>query len=52
MDKKKIGDFGVDTAPHFQVLETSDPPVREAGVIVEDVDSLVNKLRDQGFVKS
>lgn len=52
MDKKNIGDLGVDTAPHFEVLETTDPPVREAGVIVEDVDALVAKLREQGFIKS
>lgn len=52
MDKKPVKDLGVDISPHIEVLETVDPPVREAGIIVEDVDALVTKLKEQGFVKS
>lgn len=50
--KKPVKDLGVDIAPRIEILETSDPPVREAGIIVEDVDTLVDKLKEQGFVKS
>lgn len=51
IDKKKVEDMGVDITPHFETLSVVDPPVREAGIKVDDVDSLVDKLRDHGFVK-
>lgn len=43
--------MGVDISPRIEILETVDPPVREAGVVVEDVDALLGKLRDHGFIK-
>lgn len=46
----KAADLGVDTAPHFEVLEVADPPVREAGIKVEDVDTLIAKLKDAGRI--
>ncbi|XP_057302503.1 electron transfer flavoprotein subunit beta-like [Hydractinia symbiolongicarpus] len=49
--KLKAEDMGVDLAPRVEILETVDPPVREAGVVVEDVDALLSKLRDHGFIK-
>lgn len=52
LDKRPVKDFGVDISPRIEVLETVDPPVREAGIVVDDVDALVGKLKDQGFVKS
>jgi len=52
MDKKPVKDLGVDISPRIEILETTDPPVREAGIVVEDVDSLVSKLKEQGFVQS
>jgi len=52
IDKRKIEDMGVNIAPHFDVVDVTDPPVREAGVKVDDVDSLIGKLRDQGFLAS
>ena len=33
----------------FQVVSVEDPPVREAGQTVADVDELVGKLKDKGF---
>jgi len=52
--KKKIEkmtpkDLGVDTSPRMEVLSVEDPPVREAGAKVADVDELVSKLKDKGF---
>merc|ERR1711909_177758 len=52
--KKKVvkmtaGDLGVDVAPRIQVISVEDPPVREAGQTVEDVDELVGKLKEKGF---
>merc|ERR1711874_760796 len=47
--KMKAADLGVDMAPRIEVLEVSDPPVREAGSVVADVDELVAKLKEKGF---
>ena len=52
LDKKSVKDLGVDISPRIEILETVDPPVREAGIVVEDVDALIGKLKEQGFVKS
>jgi len=42
-------DLGVDTSPRMEVLSVVDPPVREAGAKVADVDELVTKLKDKGY---
>lgn len=44
-------DLGVDTAARIQVISVEDPPVRQAGVILPDVDTLVGKLKEAGFAK-
>jgi electron transfer flavoprotein beta subunit len=53
--KKKVAqmtpaEMGVDIAPRITVLEVSDPPVRQAGITVEDVDELIAKLKDEAKV--
>jgi len=55
--KKKVAkmtpkDLGVDTTPRIQVVDVSDPPVREAGTVQADVDELVSKLKEKGFSTS
>jgi len=45
---KVPGDYGVDTAPRLKTLKVSEPPVRQAGIKVADVDALVAKLKDLG----
>lgn len=55
--KKKVtkmtpADLGVDIAPRIQTVSVEDPPVRSAGIKVEDVETLVGKLDELGFVKS
>ena len=52
--KKKIAkitpnDVGVDLTPRIEVVSVEDPPVREAGITVQDVDDLVGKLKEKGF---
>jgi len=47
--KMKAADLGVDIAPRIEILDVSDPPVREAGSTVADVDELVAKLKEKGF---
>merc|ERR1712110_1329207 len=49
MAKMKPADLGVDLAPRIEVLNVDDPPVREAGQTVADVDELVPKLKEKGF---
>jgi len=47
--KMKPQDLGVDMAARIEVIKVEDPPVREAGISVGDVDELVGKLKDKGF---
>ena len=49
IDKMSPQDLGVETGAHFEVLSVEDPPVREAGSKVEDVEELVTKLKEKGF---
>ncbi|HEY6869544.1 MAG TPA: electron transfer flavoprotein subunit beta/FixA family protein [Novosphingobium sp.] len=45
---KAPADYGVDTAPRLKTLKVAEPPVRQAGVKVPDVDTLVAKLKEMG----
>ena len=42
------GDYGVDIAPRVKTVKVSEPPVRQAGIKVPDVDTLVEKLKAMG----
>ncbi|XP_055679561.1 electron transfer flavoprotein subunit beta [Lutzomyia longipalpis] len=44
-------DLGVDTAPRIEVISVEDPPVRQAGAILPDVDTLIGKLKEGGHIK-
>lgn len=50
IDIKEIGDLGVDVAPRLTVVKVTEPPVREAGEKVEDVATLVSKLKKAGAI--
>ena len=50
IDEKTPGDYSVDTTPRLKVLKTTEPPTREAGVIVESAAELVNKLKQEAGV--
>lgn len=43
-------ELGVDVSPRLEVLKVSEPPGRDAGVVVESVDELVDKLRNEAKV--
>ena len=45
---KSPADYGVDTAPRITTTHVAEPPVRQAGEIVADVDALVAKLKALG----
>ncbi len=42
-------DYGVDIAPRLKTLKVSEPPVRQAGIKVADVDELVAKMKALGI---
>jgi electron transfer flavoprotein beta subunit len=47
LDTKTPADFDVDVAPRLKVISTTEPPTRSAGVIVESVAELVDKLKNE-----
>jgi len=44
-------DLGVDVSARIQIVSVEEPPVRQAGVILPDVDTLISKLKEGGHVK-
>jgi len=46
--KMEAKDLGLDLSPRIEVVSVVDPPVREAGAKVADVDELVDKLKAAG----
>jgi electron transfer flavoprotein beta subunit len=47
IDTKSAADFGVDTTPRLEILETKEPPKRQAGVKVASVTELLDKLKTE-----
>lgn len=41
-------DLGVDVASRIEVVSVEDPPTRQAGSILPDVDTLITKLKEGG----
>ena len=52
LDVMQASDLGVDISPRISTLKVTLPPEREAGVIVETVDELVDKLKNEAKVIS
>ena len=50
IDEKTPEDLGIDTAPRLTTLKVSEPAKRQAGVKVESVAELVDKLRNEAGV--
>lgn len=50
IDEKTAGDYGVDLAPQLTTIKVSEPPKREAGIKVDDVDALVAALKKEGIL--
>ena len=45
-----VADIGVDVDPRSELLSVELPPSREAGIIVETVEQLVDKLKNEAKV--
>jgi electron transfer flavoprotein beta subunit len=50
IDTLSPDDLGVDVAPRLTTIKVSAPPAREAGVMVESVAELVDKLKNEAKV--
>jgi electron transfer flavoprotein beta subunit len=48
--EKTAADYGVDLTPRHEILKTTEPPGRKAGVKVKDVAELVSKLKNEAGV--
>ena len=48
--QKSPSDYGVDTAPRVKVLKVIEPPKRQAGIKVENIGELVEKLKNEAGV--
>jgi electron transfer flavoprotein beta subunit len=47
---KTPGDYGVDVAPRLEVVKTTEPSGRKAGVKVKTVGELIDKLKNEAGV--
>lgn len=52
IDQYTPEDLGADVTPRVKTLKVEEPPKRSAGVIVDDVAALVDKLRNEAKVIS
>ena len=50
LDEKTPEDYGVDVAPRLEIVKVTEPAEREAGVKVETVSELVEKLKSEAGV--
>jgi electron transfer flavoprotein beta subunit len=50
IDDKSPADYGVEIKPRLEVVKTSEPPVRKAGVKVKTVAELVEQLKNAGAI--
>ncbi len=50
LDTMAPSDFGVDVSPRVVTLKVTEPPKREAGIKVESVEQLVDKLQNEAKV--
>ena len=51
LDEKTADDYGVDVSPRLEIISTTEPAARAAGIIVGSVDELVGKLKEAGAVE-
>lgn len=47
---KNVSELGVDVSPRTELLSVELPPSRDAGIIVESVEELVDKLKNEAKV--
>jgi electron transfer flavoprotein beta subunit len=50
IDDKTAADYGVDIKPRLEVVKTTEPPARKAGVKVKTVGELIDSLKNAGAI--
>ena len=50
MESIEASSMGIDLEPRNVVTAVNDPPTRKAGITVETVDDLVDKLKNEAGV--
>ena len=50
IDQVSLDDLGVDASQRLKTIKVEEPPAREAGIMVDSVPSLVEKLRNEAKV--
>ena len=50
LEEKTPADYGVDVTARLSVVKTTEPPERSAGVMVESVEELIGKLKNEAGV--
>ena len=50
LEKKSLADYGVDAKPRLTTIKVAEPPARQGGGKVEDVDGLIAKLKELGAI--
>ncbi|KAL9594115.1 MAG: hypothetical protein Q9219_007213, partial [cf. Caloplaca sp. 3 TL-2023] len=50
VQRKTLGDYGVEGGRRLRVLRVEEPPPREGGGKVEDVDGMISKLKELGAI--
>jgi len=48
LEKVTPSDLGIELKPRLEILKVTEPPTREAGVKVENVDEMIAKLKELG----
>ncbi|PYH42001.1 NAPDH-dependent diflavin reductase [Aspergillus saccharolyticus JOP 1030-1] len=48
LEKKTLADFGVEDKKRLKTIKVTEPPARQGGGKVEDVDGLIGKLKELG----
>lgn len=51
LKKIPVQDLGIDLSPRVEILSVEEPPVRQGGALVENVDQLMGKLKESGHIK-
>ncbi|KAH8601571.1 hypothetical protein B0O99DRAFT_195615 [Bisporella sp. PMI_857] len=50
IEKLSVGDLGVDITRRLKTLKVTEPPTRQGGGKVEDVDGMISKLKELGAI--
>jgi len=50
LEKKSLGDYGIDGTHRLKTVQVVEPPVRQGGGKVDDVDGMIAKLKELGAI--